>query len=435
MKIAIVEDDINMRKTLEISFADLKDFEVVSFKNAKDALKKLDDSFDLVVTDLTMPMMDGLEFLRELDGKYEAIVITGNATLNKAIEAMRLGAKDFLQKPFEFETLIEAINRSQKVVKATKSASPSKVNNKKDEEVVFFVATSKALEKPKSVALKVAPTEASVMLLGESGVGKEVFATYIHANSKRADKPFVAVNMAALPDSLVESELFGFEKGAFTDAQASKAGRFEEADGGTLFLDEIAEMPYPLQAKLLRAIQEKKIRRLGSTKDIDIDIRIISATNKNIQENIKDGRFREDLYYRLNTIEIPIPPLRERKEEIIPLANAIVLGSCERYDLPQKKFSKDAEKLLLDYRWPGNIRELIGACERAVIVSEGKEISDEDLFLRHREGSRGGSVADLERDLIAQALKESDGDSAKCAKLLGMSESDLAKKIEKYNLK
>lgn len=433
MKIAIVEDDINMRKTLEISFADLKEYEVVSFKNAKDALKKLDDSFDLVITDLTMPMMDGLEFLKELNGKYEAIVITGNATLNKAIEAMRLGAKDFLQKPFEFETLLEAINRSKKISKAIKNSPKPE---KKSDEVVFFAASSKALEEAKNIALKVAPTDASVMLLGESGVGKEVFATYIHANSKRSDKPFVAVNMAALPDSLVESELFGFEKGAFTDAQASKAGRFEEADGGTLFLDEIAEMPYPLQAKLLRAIQEKKIRRLGSTKDIEVDIRIISATNKNIQDNIRDGNFREDLYYRLNTIEIPIPPLRERKEEIIPLAKAIALGAAERYQLPtSKKFSKDAEELLLSYRWPGNIRELIGACERAVIVSDGAQITAEDLFLKHREGSKTSSVLDLEKELIAQALKECGGDKNACAKMLAMNELDLIKKIEKYQIK
>lgn len=432
MKIAIVEDDINLRKTLEIAFAERSEFEVTSFKNAKDALKKLDDSYELVITDLTMPGMDGLEFLRELNGKYEAIVITGNATLGKAIEAMRLGAKDFLQKPFEFGVLIEAINRAQKVREISKTIP--KNESKPEESVAFFVASSKALEEPKKVALKVAPTDATVMLLGESGVGKEVFATYIHSKSKREHKPFVAVNMAALPDSLVESELFGFEKGAFTDAHAPKMGRFEEADGGTLFLDEIGEMPYPLQSKLLRAIQEKKIRRLGSTKDISVDIRIVCATNKNMHDSIKEGKFREDLYYRLNTIEIPIPPLRERTEEILTLANAIVLGACQKYEKPQKKFTKDAEELLLSYRWPGNIRELISVCERAVIISDSASITANDLFIKHREGGKTSNIADLEKALIVEAMKESGDDIETCAKLLALSAKDLEAKLAKHKI-
>jgi DNA-binding NtrC family response regulator len=291
---------------------------------------------------------------------------------------------------------------------------------------------SPALEQPKKMALKSARTDAAVMLLGESGVGKEVFAGFIHMNSPRAKGPFVPINMAALPESLVESELFGFEKGAFTDAQAAKAGRFEEADGGTLFLDEIAEMPYGLQAKLLRAIQERKIRRLGGSKDITIDVRIIAATNQDIHASIQEKRFREDLYYRLNTIEIPIPPLRERSEEILPIANAVLMQNCEKYGLPARQFSQEAKQQLLSYRWPGNIRELISVCERAAILSEGEEVSGADLFLQSREGRK--NVANIEKDLLTEALEQSESDRAKAAALLSMTLEDFESRAKKYNL-
>ncbi|GHS87557.1 ATPase AAA [Campylobacterota bacterium] len=431
MKIAIVEDDINLRKSLEVALAERSDYEIESFKNAKDALKKLDGTYDLVITDLTMPFMDGLEFLRELNGKYEAIVITGNATLNKAIEAMRLGAKDFLQKPFEIETLFEAIDRSRKISQNAKR-SPSSDKPREIAKNEIFIATSPALEMPRKIALKSAKADATVMLLGESGVGKEVFAGFIHCNSPRGEKPFVPINMAALPDALIESELFGYEKGAFTDAQASKPGRFEEANGGTLFLDEIAEMPIGLQAKLLRVIQEKKIRRLGGVKDIEIDVRLIAATNQNIGDAIREGRFREDLYYRLNTIEIEIPPLRERKEEIIPIARGVLLGACERNNLGAKQFSAEAEAELLSYPWYGNIRELISVCERSAIISDGEVITHKDLFLHARRGTK--SVTSLEKELVAQALSEANGDRQSAAKLLGMSQSDFEAKAAKYNL-
>ncbi|GHV06369.1 ATPase AAA [Campylobacterota bacterium] len=434
MKIAIVEDDINMRKTLEFAFANSADYEVASFKNAKDALKKLDDSFELVITDLTMPGMDGLEFLRELDGRYEAIVITGNATLGKAIEAMRLGAKDFLQKPFEIDTLFEAIRRASKARAIVKTAvkTPPKTAEPIKEQI--FHITSDALELVRKIALKTARTDAAVLLLGESGVGKEVFAGFIHSNSARSDKPFVAINMAALPETLVESELFGFEKGAFTDAQALKPGRFEEANGGTLFLDEIAEMPYSLQAKLLRAIQEKKIRRIGSSKDIEIDVRLIAATNQSVLEAIKEGRLREDLYYRLNTIEIIIPPLRDRKEEILPIAEAVMMTACEKYNLPKKCFSPQAKERLLTYRWHGNIRQLISIAERAAILSEGSTITPDDLFLQLDGGVGGKSVASMEKELIAEALRDANGDLAAAAKILAMPIGDFEAKKSKYQL-
>ena len=376
MKIAIVEDDINMRKSLEIAMSDYKEFEVVTFKNAVDALKKLDDSFDLVITDINMPKMDGIEFVKELNGRYEVIIMTGNATLTRAIDSIHLGVKDFLLKPFDVDDLVGAIKREDKIQKVQKSA-PKK--SKKSSS--GFLGKSAALSKALSIADKAAKTDASILLLGQSGVGKEVFASYIHKNSPRAKNPFIALNMAAIPDNLIESELFGFEKGAFTDATEAKAGQFELANSGTLFLDEIAEMPFGVQAKLLRALQEKEVRRLGSSKSIKIDIRVISATNANLSDKIANGEFREDLYYRLNTIPLHIPPLSERKDEILEIAEATCKINCEKYGFDLKTFSAEAKGELLDYNWPGNIRELISVVERSVILSETNEIQKDELYL------------------------------------------------------
>ncbi len=376
MKIAIVEDDINMRKSLELAMGGYEEFEVITYKNAVDALKKLDDSFDLVITDINMPKMDGIEFVKELNGRFEVIIMTGNATLTRAIESIHLGVKDFLLKPFEIDDLIGAITRENKIQKVQKSVAKTKKTSNNG-----FLGKSEALSKVLNIADKASKTDASILLLGQSGVGKEVFASYIHKNSPRTKKPFIALNMAAIPDNLIESELFGFEKGAFTDANEARAGQFELANGGTLFLDEIAEMPYGVQAKLLRALQEKEVRRLGSSKSIKIDIRVVSATNANLNEKIQNGEFREDLYYRLNTIPLHIPPLCERKDEILEIAEATCKSNCEKYDFESKTFSPEAKSELLDYNWPGNIRELISVVERSVILSETQEIQKDELFL------------------------------------------------------
>ena len=380
MKIAIVEDDINMRKSLEIAMGDYQEFEIKTFKNAKDALKSLDETFDLIITDINMPGMDGIEFVKTLNGKFEVIIMTGNATLQRAIESIHLGVKDFLLKPFDIDTLVAAIKRESEVQTAKKKVAGKTPKQKKN----GFLGTSQALESVLKITTKAAKTDASVLLLGQSGVGKEVFANYIHDNSPRVKKPFVAINMAAIPENLIESELFGFEKGAFTDASEAKAGQFELANGGTLFLDEIGEMPYGVQAKLLRALQEKEVRRLGSSKAIKIDIRVVSATNANLTDKIKDGEFREDLYYRLNTIPVHIPPLSERKDEILQIAESMCEINCKKYAFDLKTFSEEAKETLLAYSWPGNIRELISVVERAVILSEGNEISAEELFIQNR---------------------------------------------------
>jgi two-component system NtrC family response regulator len=430
MKIAIVEDDINMRKSLEIAFGDYKKYEIISFKNAKDALKKLDDTFELIITDINMPGMDGIEFVKRLNGKYEVIIMTGNATLSRAIESIQLGVKDFLLKPFEIDTLVAAIERAHEVQEKVKAHQPKKSNQPKSD----FLATSPALERILTMTKKVATTDASVLLLGESGVGKELFASYIHKNSPRAKKPFVAINMAAIPDNLIESELFGFEKGAFTDATESKMGQFELANGGTLFLDEIGEMPYEVQAKLLRALQEKEVRRLGSSKHIAIDIRVISATNADLDEKIKSGLFREDLYYRLNTIPLEIPPLRERQEEILGIADAVLQQNCQKYGFESKAFSPDSQRELQEYQWPGNIRELISVVERATILSEGKEITPEDLFLRSRGVKPKRSISSMEHDLIVEVLHNA-ATLREAADMIGMSEATLKTKMKIHNIK
>ncbi|NPA12032.1 MAG: sigma-54-dependent Fis family transcriptional regulator [Epsilonproteobacteria bacterium] len=370
MKVAIVEDDINMRKSLSLALK-ANGFDVVEYRNAVDALKKLDESVDIIVSDITMPKMDGIEFVKELNGKYDVILITGNATLTKAIEALRLGVKDFLTKPFEIEDLIAAINRKAKLKKVTKG---KKVNLKPE-----FIAVDENTLKALEMAKKVAKTNANVMLLGESGVGKEEFAKFIHQNSGRSGE-FIALNMSALPENLIESELFGYEKGAFTDAVKDKPGMFELADKGTLFLDEIGEMPFNLQAKLLRVLQEREFFRLGGTKPKKLDVRIISATNQDVKEMIKENKFREDLFYRLNTFPIYIPPLRERKKDILPIANSVLERVVKEYGLEEKHFSKEAQEVLLNYDYPGNIRELINIVERAAILSDGSEIKKDDIY-------------------------------------------------------
>lgn len=379
MNIVIVEDDINMRKSLEIALGDYEEFNVKCYKSATEALKKLSDDTDLIVTDINMPGMDGLEFIKTLDGKYDVIIMTGNATLNRAIESVRLGVKDFLTKPFDIETLATAIKRTTTIKQKTKAkkSDPNIENTKANN----FLAASANLDKTLNIAKKAAQTDVSVMIMGESGVGKELFSRFIHENSKRKEFPLMAINMAAIPENLLESELYGYEKGAFTDATTTKKGLFELASGGTLFLDEIGEMPLNLQPKLLRAIQEREIVRVGASKPIKIDVRIVSATNANLEQKVANGEFREDLFYRLNTVPLSIPPLRERKDEIQEIANATLLRVCAEYELGKKEFSKEAIKELLEYNYPGNIRELISIVERAAILSDTEQISKEDLFI------------------------------------------------------
>ena len=381
MNIVIVEDDINMRKSLEFALGDYDEFNVKSYKSASEALKKLDENTDLIVTDINMPGLDGLEFIKALGGKYDVIIMTGNATLNRAIESVRLGVRDFLTKPFDVETLVTAIKRVNLLSIKEKQIIKKPSTDTKNADMSSFISTSPALERSLNLAKRAAVTDVSVLIMGESGVGKELFAKFIHENSKRSNNSFMAINMAAIPENLLESELYGYEKGAFTDATATKKGLFELADGGTLFLDEIGEMPLNLQAKLLRAIQEREIVRVGGSKPIAINVRILSATNADLQTKVANGEFRQDLFYRLNTVPILIAPLRERKDEIIGIAEQTLKRVCEEYSLNQKTFSKSAIDELMAYQYPGNIRELISIVERAAILSETDAIQKEDLFI------------------------------------------------------
>lgn len=378
-KVAIVEDDINMRKSLEFALAEYEEFEVKCFKSALEALKKMPEDTSIIVTDINMPGMDGMALAKELAGKYDIIIMTGNASLSHAIESVRLGVRDFLTKPFDVNALVDTLRKVRDSA-ANTAAKAVKIVEKSDEQNrAKFLGSSKALEELLKLASKAAITDASVMLYGQSGVGKELFAHFIHDNSPRAKAAFVAINMAAIPENLIESELYGYEKGAFTDATATKKGLFELADGGTLFLDEIGEMPANLQAKLLRAIQEREIVRVGGSKPIKINVRIISATNANLDEKIKAGEFRSDLFYRLNVLPLNIPPLKERKDEILGIATAVLERVSKTYNLGEKKLGKDATKALLAYDFPGNIRELISIIERSAILSEGATIKADEL--------------------------------------------------------
>jgi len=447
MKIAIVEDDINMRKSLELALKD--EFDIKSFKNPIEALKKLDESFDVIVTDINMPKMDGIEFIQSVKHPYNFVVITGNATLNKAVESLRLGVKDFITKPFEIETLVEAIKNAAKVSEIQHEAEKRVLKERRvgasDKREVkterrkqgsdkrkLFYGSSPKLKEILSMLKRASATDASILLLGNSGVGKEHFAKFIHQNSPRYAKVFMAINMAAIPENLLESELFGYEKGAFTDATATKKGLFESSNGGTLFLDEIGEMPLALQAKLLRVLQEREITRVGGIIPIKIDVRIISATNANILKHIDDGKFREDLYYRLNTIPIKIPPLKQRKEEIVDIAQEYLKNVSIKYNFEDKTLGKSAIKALLDYDWPGNIRELISVIERAAILCLGSEIQEEDLCLERRKVKK--SINSLEIELIEEVLTDNEYNLLLSAKALGITKPALMKKIEKYNI-
>lgn len=430
MNIVIVDDDINMRKSLELSLKNYNEFNIKSYKNAKDALKNINETCDLIITDINMPDINGIEFLKKLDFKYEAIIITGYASLNVAIEALRLGVKDFFIKTeLDIDLLVQAIKRSQKerIIK-------SKINAKKSSVESEIKLEGKNIKSIKNIALRSAKSNANILLLGESGVGKEVFAKFIHNNSMRKDYPFIAINMAALPENLLESELFGYEKGAFTDASQAKIGLFEAANKGSVFLDEIGEMPLSLQAKLLRALQEKEITRLGGTKSIKIDVRFISATNANIEEKIANHSFREDLYYRLQTIPIRIPPLRERKDEIIAIANTHLKNITKLYNCGAKKLSPEAIEMLLEYKWYGNIRELLGIIERATILSENENITKDDLFLEPRIEKKSKKLDELEKDYMLEVFKQNNNDLQSTADSLGMNIEVLKYKLTRLKI-
>lgn len=435
--VLVVEDDIALCEAL-CDTLEIEGYRVISANNGTEAMSCLaKDKFKIVISDVQMPVMDGFQLLYNIKNQYSempVVLMTAYGTVSKAVKAMQSGASDYLIKPFEASALVSKVNDYV-------SANPSAANDR--------VVHDNSMKKLYTLAAKVAKTDVAVFLQGESGVGKEIFAQFIHQNSKYQG-PFVAVNCAAIPENMLEAMLFGYEKGAFTGAVQSMAGKFEQAQGGTLFLDEIAEMDLTLQAKLLRVLQEKEVERIGSQKKIKLNVRILAATNQQLKQQVDNGLFREDLYYRLNVFPIRIPALRERTGDILPLAMELMQRhSPSRQKLPV--FSTGAVEKMLAYSWPGNVRELDNVVQRALILSSGSEITVDDLILddmpfvltdktsgdsrvvekqdQDSVASLGDGVRSAEEKIILQTLNEEKGSRKSTAEKLGISPRTLRYKI------
>jgi two-component system, NtrC family, response regulator AtoC len=451
-RILAVDDEPNMRRLLEISLKQAG-YQSILASDGFEALSLLrKGGIDLMVSDLHMPGMDGLRLLKKMNEEslqVPVIIVTAKGEVSSAVEAMKLGASDYIQRPFDLETLEIAIEKALSVSKLKDEIAFLKEEIQPADNIL--IGDSPAMKKVKELIQKVAPEKATAFLVGETGTGKELVAQAIHQNSTRKNALFVALNCAAIPAEMMESEIFGHERGAFTGALKERIGKFEMADGGTLFLDEITEMPIALQAKLLRALQEGVIERLGSNHSINVDIRVIAATNREPLEAIKEGRLREDLYYRLNVFQIQIPRLHERYGDI-PLLTKHFLA------LRKKDITTEAMLALTAYRWPGNVRELENVLERAAIIAKGNMIDVVDLPMDirspdpnqspipARQAVNLHSISEqdslsipaatdlLEKQMIIEALKRTNGNKSKAAKLLEISERTLWYKISKNNL-
>lgn len=369
-RILIVEDDAELREAL-VTTLEVSRYRVTEAGSGEEALEKLAAAgFDLVVSDVQMPGMSGVDLLGEIQRHHPgtpALLMTAYGRIEQAVTAMQSGAVDYLVKPFQPQVLTEVLSR----VLGTRPAAT------KDQPVAEDVASRRMFQ----LARKVAGTDSTVLVCGESGTGKEVLARYIHEHSERASQPFVAINCAAIPENMLEAILFGHEKGAFTGAHAASPGKFEQANGGTILLDEISEMEIGLQAKLLRVLQEREVERVGGRRTIKLDVRVIATTNRDLQENVAAGRFREDLYYRLSVFPLQWLPLRERRDDILPLANSLLEKHARKMNLAGVVFDAGANKALRQHDWPGNVRELDNAIQRALILQQGQTITAEDLSL------------------------------------------------------
>lgn len=453
--ILIVDDEKNYPLILSAVLQD-EGYETLAANSGADALQILTHSdVDLVLTDMKMPKMDGIELLeriKEIDPAIPVIMMTAYGTVEKAVEAMQKGAYSYILKPFDNEQLIVYVKKAIDMHRVVKENRLLRSAVETRYSFGNLIGKSKAMQQIFDTIRRVAPSTATVLIDGASGTGKELVAKSIHFNSPRSNKPFIAVNCAALAESLLESELFGHEKGAFTGAISMKKGRFELADEGTLFLDEIGELSLPLQVKLLRVLQEKAFERVGGVRSIAVNFRLIAATNKSLREEIGAGRFREDLFYRLNVMRITLPPLRDRVEDIRPLAAHFI----EKYqqdrpgEEPVTHLDKEVERLLYEYSWPGNVRELENVIERAMVLCTGPVITVENLPHNFRESVRQDASLQLERlpsgpglyetlaqvevQLILQALHKSDYVQSRAASLLGIGKSGLNQKIKKYNI-
>jgi DNA-binding NtrC family response regulator len=433
--ILVVDDEKSQREILEMILSG-EGYDVTTASSGEAATKfAKEHRFDLVLTDLMMTGMDGIELLQHLlatDSAIVVILLTAHGTIDSAKEALRSGAFDYLQKPYDKAALLATINRAFDKLNAI------------DTEII---SASPNMENVKRMILKVARSSSTVLIRGESGTGKELIARAIHNQSPRSAEMFQAVNCAAINENLLESELFGHERGSFTGAHADKKGLFEVADRGTLFLDEIAELDVAMQAKLLRALQEHKIRRVGGTHEMNVDVRVVAATNRDLRAMVADGRFRDDLYYRINVLSIDVPPLRERREDIPVLIDYFLKKHTRNTSRLVRGLTPQTKKLMLDYSWPGNVRQLESAIERAILLCEGDLIDIEDLPLEVRQESspaaqgvfklppEGITFDEVERDLIMQAMEQTDYNITKSAKLLGLTFRTLQYRLEKFGIK
>uniref|UniRef100_A0A7C4Y3Z2 Sigma-54-dependent Fis family transcriptional regulator n=1 Tax=candidate division WOR-3 bacterium TaxID=2052148 RepID=A0A7C4Y3Z2_UNCW3 len=436
ISILIVDDERSLTDILKIGIEN-EGYKVFAAYDPETALRIFnDEKIDVVVSDIKMQKISGLQLLRELkkiDPNIVFILITAYSSLESAIEALRGGASDYLVKPFDIEELLFRIENALKKkdiqleLSSLKSEKLSELN---------IVGESEEIKNIKNIIKKIATLNTNVLITGESGSGKELVARLIHYQSNRPGR-FIPLNCASIPENLLESELFGYKKGAFTGAVSDKDGVFKLADKGTLFLDEIAELPIMLQPKILRVIETFEFIPLGGTKTEKVDVRIIAATNKDIENEVKEGKFREDLYYRLNVIPIHIPPLRERKEDIPVLVEHFLEKITKRFNIKEKKISKGAMKLLIDYNWPGNVRELENILER-IIVLEHSEIINEEIIKKYLvekiEVKESSKLEELEKNTIIKTLEENKWNIVKSAKKLGLHPSTLYRKIKKYNI-
>ncbi len=444
--ILIVDDEESMRELLTAVLEE-EGYITKAVSRGEEALEEVGKGdFDLVIMDMKLPRMSGIEALqeiKEIKSELTVVLITAYASVDSAVKAMKLGAYDYLTKPFdvdELKMLVEKIFERRNLIEENIYL---KQELKGRYEFHNIIGQSAKMQEVFNLIDMVAPTVANVIIYGESGTGKELIARAIHEHSPRKDKPFVTVNCTAIPENLLESELFGHEKGSFTGATSRREGKFKLADGGTIFLDEIGEMSLAMQPKLLRVLQERKFERVGGTEVIEVDVRLVAATNKNLEEAVKEGKFREDLFYRLDVVPIHLPPLRERKEDI-PLLAEHFLEKYNRLNSRQiRKISPEAMGLLVNYHWPGNIRELENTIERAVIIARGETILPEYLPLSVQSSSRkksenelevGMSLKEAEGLLIQKTLEEVGGNKSQAAKVLGITRQTLRNKMREYGL-
>jgi len=438
-KILVIDDEQNIRKMLSRVLSP-EGFIVKEANNGLEALKRLqEENYSLALLDLKMPGLNGIETLKEIrenDLNLPVIMMSAYGSIPEAVEAMKLGALDYLIKPFDIEELKITIKRAIKQYEL----EVENIYYREEEEKRFnfdeIIGKSNSVNKVLEMVKNVSPTTATVLITGESGTGKELIARAIHKNSLRKNSPFVVVNCVAFSPNLLESELFGHEKGSFTGAIARRIGRFEMANGGTIFLDEIGEMDLTIQTKLLRVLQEREFERVGSSRTIKVDVRILSATNKDLKKEIEERRFREDLFYRLNVFNIDVPPLRERKEDI-PLIVEHLTGKYNKIlNKKVKKVSAKAMELLLDYNYPGNIRELENIIERSMIMAKDEIINEKYFNFISKEEyiEKKGTLKETEKELIIKYLIQNKGNRTKTAEILGISRRSLQNKIKEYQI-